>query len=271
MSECPVQGKMMCMYKSLVSGAEKLQDVLLLAVRAFWGWQFFVAGRGKFQNMENVVGYFDSLGIPMPELNAYMAAATECFGGLLLCFGLMSRLVSIPLAFTMIVAYATAHNEAVMLLFQDPTVFVKEEPFNYLLASLLVLCFGPGKISLDYLICKFKCKITKEILMNTKRLALSSIAVFIFIYLFEWYFHGTCLMGIYTETAQWWRPEETMIDFMHLFLIAQLSFSVLFCYIFAKGYEGRGIMEGVRFGIILGIFCFVPHYLIWYASAANSS
>ena len=42
---------------------------------------------------------------PLNEsLNAVLAASTECFGGLLLMAGLMSRLAALPLAFTMIVA-----------------------------------------------------------------------------------------------------------------------------------------------------------------------
>ncbi len=35
-------------------------------------------------------------------------------------------------------------------------------------------------------------------------------------------------------------------------------FTVLFTYIFAKGYEAKGIMEGARFGLIIGLFISIP-------------
>ena len=95
------------------------------------------------------------LNIPMPVFNAYLASATECFGGLLLVVGLASRLVAIPVAFTMIVAYLTADYEAVTSIFSDPDKFVAAAPFPYLLTALLVLAFGPGALSIDALIKRF--------------------------------------------------------------------------------------------------------------------
>lgn len=53
-------------------------------------------------------GYLKSLGIPFPEVNAYMAGGAEFFCGLALIAGLWARLAAIPLIFTMIVAIAVA-------------------------------------------------------------------------------------------------------------------------------------------------------------------
>lgn len=58
-----------------------LRDIILLIIRAHWGYAFFLAGLGKFRNFERTAKFFDSLGIPLPELNAYLAAGTEMFGG----------------------------------------------------------------------------------------------------------------------------------------------------------------------------------------------
>jgi hypothetical protein len=33
---------------------------------------------------------------------------------------------------------------------------------------------------------------------------------------------------------------------------------ILSCFIFTKGYEGNGIGEGVRFGLLIGLFMFIP-------------
>jgi putative oxidoreductase len=75
-------------------------------------------------------------------------------GGLLLLVGLGSRLVSVPLMFTMIVAYATADKEAVAAIFSDPDKFTGAAPFLFLLATAIVFVFGPGKLSIDAFVLK---------------------------------------------------------------------------------------------------------------------
>jgi putative oxidoreductase len=85
-----------------------------------------------------------------------MAGATECLGGLLLLAGVASRITTIPLIGTMLVAYATAHRESVMHLFSNPDEFVTQAPFLFLFASLIVLIFGPGPLSLDGLAVRLK-------------------------------------------------------------------------------------------------------------------
>ncbi len=126
-----------------------LQPVLLLAIRGYWGYSFMRTGWGKLMNLEKTTAFFTELGLPLPKVNAIMAGSTECFGGALLMIGLASRLVSVPLAFTMIVAYATADKEAVAAIFSNPDKFTEAAPFLFLLATLIVLAFGPGKLSVD--------------------------------------------------------------------------------------------------------------------------
>ena len=126
-----------------------LQPVLLLVIRGWWGWSFFLTGKGKLLNLERTTSFFTELGLPLPKLNAIMAGSTECFGGLLLLLGLGSRLVSVPLMFTMIVAYATADKEALAAIFSDTDKFTGATPFLFLLAALTIFIFGPGKLSLD--------------------------------------------------------------------------------------------------------------------------
>jgi putative oxidoreductase len=90
----------------------------------------------------------------MPKLNAILAGSTECVGGLLLLLGLGSRLVSVPLIFTMVVAYLTADREALNAIFSDTDKFTSAAPFLFLLTCLIVLAFGPGKLSVDALAFK---------------------------------------------------------------------------------------------------------------------
>ena len=131
-----------------------LQPLLLLALRLYWGYQFAVTGWGKLTNIERVTGYFDSLGIPFPELNVYLAAGTEFLGGIALFLGLGGRIATVPLVFTMIVAYGTADRDATAQIFSNPDAFVSAAPFQFLLASLIVLLYGAGPLSLDHLIAR---------------------------------------------------------------------------------------------------------------------
>jgi len=126
-----------------------LQSPLLLTVRLYWGWQFFQTGLGKLMHMDKIVGFFTSLGIPFPAFNAYFVSSLECVGGALLFLGLGSRVIALPLTIDMLVAYIAADREALFSIFSDPGKFYAADPYTFLFASLLILVFGPGKISLD--------------------------------------------------------------------------------------------------------------------------
>ncbi len=130
--------------------AHATRDFFLLAVRLYWGWQFFLSGKGKLGNLDGTTEFFAGLGLPAPHLQAILAGGTECVGGLLLLIGLGSRVISVPLMFTMLVAYGTAHLASVKTIWSDPDNFVTQAPFLFLMASAIVFFFGPGWISLDH-------------------------------------------------------------------------------------------------------------------------
>lgn len=143
---------MRSLYDKIVGLGECLQSYLLLALRLYWGYSFFQAGFGKIKNIAPVVDFFTSLHIPFPEYMAPVVAWVEAVGGICLLAGFASRFVAIPLAVTMIVALFTAHGDATFGALQNPQRFINQMPFNYLLTSLIVLCFGPGKFSVDYIL-----------------------------------------------------------------------------------------------------------------------
>lgn len=145
-------------YRRLIKSASWLQSPVLLMMRLYWGWQFFETGKGKLMNHEKVAGFFQSLHIPFPGFNAYLAGSTECIGGLLLLVGLASRLVSLPLIFVLIIAYMTAESDALKSIFSDPDKFTGATPFLFLVACVMVLAFGPGKFSVDRLLSKWTAK-----------------------------------------------------------------------------------------------------------------
>ena len=122
----------------------------------YWGWQLWQAGHGKLSDVAKVVDYFTSLGIPAPSLNAHFIALLETIGGILLILGLGSRITSLLLAADMTVALIVADREALGSIFSDPDKFYAAAPYTFLFASLLVLIFGPGWLSLDTLIARYQ-------------------------------------------------------------------------------------------------------------------
>jgi putative oxidoreductase len=136
-------------YRLLVRLSSSLQTPFLLAVRLYWGWQLMQTGWGKLTDIGKVANYFTSLGIPAPALNAYFISTLEFGGGLLLILGLGSRLIALPLAIDMLVAYIAADREALFSIISNPDKFTGAAPYTFLIASLLVLIFGPGKVSTD--------------------------------------------------------------------------------------------------------------------------
>src|SRR5258707_5089265 len=107
------------------------------------------AGLGKLLNVETHTGFFRDWGIPAPMLNVYLAGSTETVCGFLLLVGLASRIITIPLIGTMLVAYYTAHNEQLVALWGNTPIFFKAPPFPYLFTCFVVLLFGPGVLSAD--------------------------------------------------------------------------------------------------------------------------
>jgi len=136
-------------YRLFIRAASSLQSPFLLAVRLYWGWQFMQTGWGKLNDVQKVIGFFTHLGIPAPAMNAYFVSGLEFAGGVFLIVGLGSRLIALPLAIDMIIAYIAADREALFSIFSDPDKFTGAAPYTFLVASLIVLIFGPGKASVD--------------------------------------------------------------------------------------------------------------------------
>lgn len=139
-------------YDEIISLGTSFQDILLLLIRLYWGYSFFTGGLGKLEDIPTVASFFESLNIPFPVANAYLVGAVECFGGLFLMLGFATRLAAIPLICTMLVALLTAHKDAVSNLWESPYDILKDTPFTYLMAALILFAFGPGRVSIDALL-----------------------------------------------------------------------------------------------------------------------
>jgi putative oxidoreductase len=142
------------LYLVLIRAASSLQSPFLLAVRLYWGWQFIETGWGHLTHLDKVTAYFTELGIPAPGLNAPFVSTLEFVGGILLALGLGSRLIALLLTCNMLVAFVTGDREALFSVFSEPDKFYAAAPYTFLIASLIVLLFGPGKFCLDTLLAK---------------------------------------------------------------------------------------------------------------------
>jgi putative oxidoreductase len=129
-----------------------LQSPFLLFVRVYWGWQLAQSGWGKLHHLANVTEFFTSLNLPFPAQTALAISCLEFFGGIFFALGLLSRLTALVLTVNMIVAYITADHEALLSIFSDPDKFYAAAPYTFLIASLIVLIFGAGKIAVDTLL-----------------------------------------------------------------------------------------------------------------------
>lgn len=84
-------GRLLSFRAFILRTASALSWVPQTATRLALGWVFVQSGWGKLHNLENAIGYFDSLGIPATHLQAPFVAGVELVGGvLLLGFGTLA-------------------------------------------------------------------------------------------------------------------------------------------------------------------------------------
>ncbi|MGB7978302.1 MAG: DoxX family protein [Chlamydiales bacterium] len=138
-------------YGFFIKIGSNLQSLFLLYMRITWGHQLFLAGLHKLNDIPGTVLFFTKLGIPSPLFHAYEVGILETVGALSIFFGLASRLFSIPVIFVMLTALSTAHGETLgnFKFLSEPYLLVIQEPYPVLVTALMVLMFGPGRISID--------------------------------------------------------------------------------------------------------------------------
>ena len=100
--------------------------------------------------------------------------------------------------------------------------------------------------------------------MNGKKFTIACIAVFVFIFLYSFLFHGFFMKNSYEQTASLWRPEADMKSYMVWLILGQFIFSIGFVALFTKAFKRGGIAEGVVYGLLVAII-FIGHYFIGYA------
>ena len=116
-----------------------------LLARVTVGVVFLQSGWGKLHNLQSVIEFFSSLGIPAPQLQAPIVSGLELVCGALILIGLLTRLAALPLMGTMVVAIATAK-------LKDLTGFTDlfgTSEFLYIVLLVWLATAGAGAISID--------------------------------------------------------------------------------------------------------------------------
>lgn len=115
-------------YQKFTDKLNNFDGIPALFIRLYLAPVFIMAGISKTQLLNeevsgvsalfadpNIIAWFGNsdwgLGLPFPALLANLVIIVELFGGWLLLFGALTRLISIPLMFTMVVAATTVHAQ----------------------------------------------------------------------------------------------------------------------------------------------------------------
>jgi len=137
-------------YDLPIAVASRLAWLAPLLARVTVGWVFASTGWGKLHNLPKIIDYFTELGVPYPQYQAPFASANEFVCGLLVLFGLATRIAAIPLIIVMLVAIRTAQWTNVDSI---PALLGLVE-WAYIAIFAWLAIAGPGPVSIDGLIAR---------------------------------------------------------------------------------------------------------------------
>ena len=134
--------------KFINEAADRTGDWALLAMRLILALGFYHPAVTKFKNIYDTTEWFASMNFPLPKLSVLLVGATEFVGFFLLMLGFLTRYISIPLMFIMLIAITVVHMGNGYAAADNGF----EIPLYYMLMLLVLLFHGAGKISIDGLI-----------------------------------------------------------------------------------------------------------------------
>ena len=117
-------------YQQIVARLQVADGIPLLLLRLYLAPVMIQAGWNKASSFDSIVDWFGNddygLGLPIPLVMAFLATAAELVGGVLLLLGALTRLVSIPLMVTMIVAMMSVHAKNGWLAIADASSWLAD-------------------------------------------------------------------------------------------------------------------------------------------------
>ncbi|HEX3346463.1 MAG TPA: DoxX family protein [Polyangiaceae bacterium] len=143
-------GRIESLRERALGALDGLHWLVPLLGRLAVGLVFMSTGWGKVHSIEKVTGFFTSLGIPAPHFHAILVGYSELLCGTALVLGLLTRLATIPLIVSMIVAILTAKRPDLHNVFD----LVGFDEFTYLVVLVMIAILGPGSLSLDAILVR---------------------------------------------------------------------------------------------------------------------
>jgi putative oxidoreductase len=126
------------------------QDIQNLVGRVFIAALFVPAGISKVMSFAGTVGYITSVGMPLPELSAFLAILIEIISGVGIAIGFQTQISALILAFFTLVASIIFHPYWAVPADQ---AFVTQLLFFKNIAVigglLIIASKSPGKFSID--------------------------------------------------------------------------------------------------------------------------
>lgn len=86
---------------------------------------------------------------------------------------------------------------------------------------------------------------------NTRRFIAGGFAIFVIFFVCDLIINGPLLGDFYSSASNVLRPD--IMSLKWIIYLSSFIFSYLMMFTFIKGFEDRGILEGVRFGLLIGI------------------
>lgn len=140
---------------TIVDGAVRVaRPTVVVLTRFVVGYIFLRTGFLKLTNFSNVVQFFTDLGLPIPGANAALVSTIEFVGGMAILTGAGTRVFSLLLVPTMLVALLTADRERFLGAFPYSAdhSLTDVAPVPLLLFLLWLAVSGAGRFSVDTLL-----------------------------------------------------------------------------------------------------------------------
>src|SRR5258707_7539428 len=139
-----------------LTGGRDLEQYAILLVRVSLGLFFAISGANKLFVAGGTKPVYETLvkaKVPFPHLMAYFVSGVEFVGGSLVTVGVLSSPACVALLVDMPVAILMTKLSAMPkglspLNWLDDFLYLPE--VLYVLFFILLICFGPGKLSIDY-------------------------------------------------------------------------------------------------------------------------
>jgi len=144
------------LFQFALLGSSHLEHYAILLVRVSLGLFFAISGAKKLFVAGSRQTMYETLveaKVPFPRLMTYFVSGVELVAGSMLTVGFLSSLASVALLVDMLVAILTTKLSAMPkgispLSWLDDFLYLPE--VRYVLYFICLICFGPGKFSVDY-------------------------------------------------------------------------------------------------------------------------